>query len=96
MLQINYNQGRYELEGNLALENSISLLSYFETLLQYDSKIILNINKLKNIDSSGADVLAELYKKASQNNKVFKIFGKANDKVSEIIKTSKLKDIVIS
>ncbi len=94
MLQINYLEGKYELEGNLALENTQSFMSYFETLLQYDSKIVLSLKKLASIDRSGVDALVKLYNKASQRRKVFKIFGKVNSKIAWILTDSKFRELL--
>ncbi|WP_435262824.1 STAS domain-containing protein [Tenacibaculum sp. nBUS_03] len=94
MLQINYIKGKYELEGNLVLENSRSLKSYLETLLNYNSKVILSLRNIKAIDNSSIEVLFELCKKASQNNKVLKVFGKANKNITKTLNNSKLKEFI--
>lgn len=94
MLQINYTKGKYELRGSLELENSKSLLSYFNTLLKYDSKIVLSLKNLKTIDTSGIEALKELYKTAATHNKRVKIFRKVNEKIVWILNEPKLKGII--
>jgi anti-anti-sigma factor len=94
MLQINYSQGLFEIEGSLLAENSESLRIHFEALLRRNNKIILNLDKVDKIDSSGINCIVELYKKALRNNKICYAIGKHNKKISKAIKTSRLRYIV--
>ena len=94
MLQINYSQGLFEIEGSLNAENSASLKKHFETYFRSNDKAVLNLDKLKKIDISGVNCLVNLYKKAIRNNKIFYAVGKSNKNISKVIKNSKLNYIV--
>ncbi len=90
MLQISYKKGKYELKGSLLLESSKSLLSYFKTLIKYDSNVVLSLKELNDIDTTGIDALHELGKIATRNNKNFSIFKNVNDKISWILNEPRL------
>lgn len=94
MLQINYTKGKYELTGNLELENANSLMSYFDTLMKYDSKITVSLKKLNYIDTSGVETLRELKRIANRHDKGFKILKKVNENISWILKEPKLDGII--
>jgi anti-anti-sigma factor len=94
MLKINYKQGIFEVEGNLASSNSKNLKKHFETLFNNKSKIVLSLDKLNSIDNSGINCIANLYKKAAKSNIIFYVIGKTNKKISKAIKNSKLNYVV--
>jgi len=94
MLQINYTQGMFEIEGDLASSNSKNLRSHFESLFNTKSKVILSLEKLNSIDISGINCIVNLYKKAARNNIIFYVIGKSNKKISNAINTSKLNYVV--
>ena len=96
MLQINYNQGIYEIKGKLSSQNSKSLKSHFENVLNIKKELIISLDKLQKIDVTGINAIMSLYRNALQKNKVFYVIGKTNDKISEKISNSKLKYIVKS
>ncbi|SEB50734.1 STAS domain-containing protein [Tenacibaculum sp. MAR_2009_124] len=94
MLEINYKKGKYELKGSLILESSQGLLSYFKTLIKYDSDVVLSLKELNHIDNTGIDTLKELSKIAIKNNKKFTIFKKVNEKLSWVLNEPKLKEVL--
>ncbi|CAM1368195.1 hypothetical protein [Tenacibaculum xiamenense] len=94
MLQISYKKGKYELKGSLMLESSRSLLSYFKTLIKYDSDVVLSLKELKDIDMTGINALRELGEIATKNNKKFTIFKKVNEKISWILNDPRLGEIL--
>jgi len=96
MLQINYTQGIFEIEGDLASSNSKNLKSHFESLFNTKSKVVLNLGKLNSIDTSGINCIVNLYKKAAKSNIIFYVIGKTNKKISNAIQNSKLNYVVKS
>lgn len=94
MLLINYNQGIFEIEGDLASENSKSLRLHFESMFKKDSKIVLSLDKLNRIDTSGVNCIVDLYKKAAKKNKVFYVIGKTNKRIAKALKETRLSYIV--
>jgi len=96
MLQINHTQGIFEIEGNLASSNSKSLKSHFESLFNTKSRVVLSLDKLNSIDTSGINCIVNLYKKAAKNNIIFYVIGKTNKKISNAIQNSKLNYVVKS
>ena len=94
MIQINYNQGVFEVKGNLRSTNSKSLKNHFESLFKNKSKVVLSLDKLNSIDNSGINCIVNLYKKAAKNNMIFYVIGKTNKKISKAIKNSKLNYVV--
>ena len=94
MLQINYSQGIFEIEGKLAAENVKSLKHHVETLLNAGKDVILSLDKLEKIDASGINVISNLYKKAIRNNKIFYVIGRDNKKIAKALKRPKLRYIV--
>jgi len=77
-LQITNNYGILEINGSIIKENTSALKNYFENLLGSTDRIILSVDHVKKIDSSGVQVLTKLYKKAILENKIFCIIGKEN------------------
>lgn len=96
MLQINYNQGIYEVNGKLVNENSNNLKNYFKALLSTKNDIIINLDKLSNIDHSGIKAIHDIYKNAIRNNKILYVVGKTNAKINDKIAKSSLKYIIKS
>ena len=94
MLHINYTQGIFEIEGNLASSNSKNLKSHFESLFNTKSKVVLSLDKLNSIDTSGINCIVNLYKKAAKSNIIFYVIGKTNKKISNVIKNSRLNYVV--
>jgi anti-anti-sigma factor len=94
MLQINYQQGIFEIKGNLASSNSKNLKKHFETLFNNKTKVVLSLDKLNSIDNSGINCIVNLYKKAAKSNIIFYVIGKTNKKIAKAIKNSKLNYVV--
>ena len=96
MLQINYRQGIYEVKGKLSAQNSKSLKMHFENLLNIKSELVISLDKLQNIDTSGINTIISLYKNALRDNKILYIIGKTDEHINNSIAKSKLKYIVKS
>ncbi len=80
-IQITKNKEIFEIEGSIVAENVRSLQDHFEKLLSKTDKIILCVDKVSKIDSSGVVVLTKLFKTAMKKNKIFYVIGKENEKV---------------
>ena len=81
-LQITQNQEVFEIKGSITAENAKSLQHHFEKLLCSLNKVIICLDKVKKIDSSGVTVLNKLFRNAVENKKILYIIGKENKKVS--------------
>ena len=80
-LKITQDQGIYQVKGSIVAENVNSLKRYCEQLLFSKEKVILCLDKVKRIDTSGVNVLNVLFKNAMKENKIFYIIGKQNKEV---------------
>ncbi|MHA7056311.1 STAS domain-containing protein [Aquimarina sp. M1] len=81
-LKITNKQGVYELIGNVQGENALSLQGHFELLLNSTEKVILSLEKVKHIDTSGIQALTNLYRGAIKNNKIFYLIGSENNMIN--------------
>ncbi|MDY8134644.1 STAS domain-containing protein [Aquimarina sp. 2201CG5-10] len=80
-LAITNNEGVFEITGNLINKNALSLEHHFRQLMNHSEKIVISIDKVKQIDTYGIRVLTNLHKNAMKSNKIFYIIGKENKKV---------------
>lgn len=96
MLKIDFDKGKYEIKGDLVLENANNLRSYFKTILQHDSKIIVSLKNVTKIDNYVLDVFMELYKVALATNKKFRILNNVDENLMWILKDPRLKSLLKS
>lgn len=82
-LNITNNQGIFEINGKLINKNALSLEHHFHQLMNHRDKIIVSIDKVKQIDPYGVRVLNNLHKSAMKRNKVFYVIGKGNRQVKK-------------
>jgi ABC-type transporter Mla MlaB component len=75
-LKISKKKSVYYLKGEIIKATVNSFLSYFEKKLNTKEKIVLNIDKTKEIDKAGLSALKEILAQGVQNSKVVFITGK--------------------
>lgn len=95
-LQITNNSGIFEINGDLNSQNVFSLNNHFNALLDGSKMITLSLNKIKSIDKTAVNAIANLYKKALVSNKIFYIIGQENEKVNQQFHIEKLNYILHS
>ncbi len=96
MLKIDFDKGKYEIKGDLVLENANNFRSYFKTILQHDSKIIVSLKSVTKMDNYVLDVFIELYKVALATNKKFRVLNNVDESLLWILKDPRLKSLLKS
>ncbi|NJM80048.1 MAG: STAS domain-containing protein [Flavobacterium sp.] len=89
-LEITNNQGIFEINGLLNAQNTSSIKSYFENLIENNKTVTISLDKINDIDKVAAKCLGSLYRKAISMNKVFYIIGSENKKVRDLFKAEKM------
>lgn len=87
-IEINEKSGMFEVIGNISSQNMSSLKNYFESVIHKSDQIVVNIEKVKKIDSSGAFMLEKLYKSTAISNKVMSIIGRQNENIVGMMKST--------
>ncbi len=82
-LQINNKQGIFEIDGNIIGTNVTSVNHHFDHLLSTTDYIVISVDQVQKIDSSGVRMLTKLYQKAKKLNKVFKIISRDNHTIKK-------------
>jgi len=74
-LKITNNHGIFEINGKLINKNALSLQHHFRQLLNQSEKVVVSLEKVRQIDTYGVRVLTNLHKTAMKNNKIFCVIG---------------------
>jgi len=93
--KITNNSGVFEITGSIINENASMIKNHFESLLDSSEELIMNLDRISNIDASGVNVLTNLYKKAVRKNKALYIIGKENEHLKEAFSVTKM-DYILS
>lgn len=75
-LKISKKKSVYHLKGEINNLNVNLFLDYFENKIKSKKKIVLNIDKTKEIDKIGLKAIKEIVKKGTNKNKEIYIVGK--------------------
>ena len=75
-LQILEKNGTFELFGNLNTQTSRSFIIHFKDLIHTLKGVIINIDKMKSIDTCGVEALKTLIAISLKNNSLLFIIGK--------------------
>ncbi|WP_130735765.1 STAS domain-containing protein [Flavobacterium sp. J27] len=89
-LQINNNQGIFEICGLLNAQNTSLMKHYFESLIENARAITISLDKINDIDATAVLCLGSLYKKAMAKNKIFYIIGSENKNVRDRFREEKM------
>ena len=74
-LHIFKQNGIFYLKGKINASTLKSFITYFEYNLSQSKKIIINIDKILEIDKGGVEAIYNFTKNALLNQKVFSIVG---------------------
>jgi anti-anti-sigma regulatory factor len=84
-LEIKENKGICELFGNLQAQNLGALKVYFETVLEANDNLVINLEGVTSIDSSSALFFEGIYREGAKRNKIINIVGRQNKNISKIM-----------
>ena len=65
----------FHVDGKINTTTSNAFLTHFSVLLKKYDEVVVNIDKVKEIDRSGVDALKKLQEKATENKKEFVVIG---------------------
>lgn len=74
-LEITKSNHHFYLKGNLDLNTCQSVQKKVTTFLKNNQEVIINIDKVSEIDSSAVNSIAKLFKKTFNTNKKINIEG---------------------
>jgi len=74
-LQISKKNGIFYLKGKINSSTLKSFITYFEYNLSQSKKIIINIDKILEIDRGGVEAIYNFTKNAILKQKVFSVIG---------------------
>ncbi|WP_350292962.1 STAS domain-containing protein [uncultured Croceitalea sp.] len=80
-LQISEARGVFSVFGKLNKGNAKILKRHMTNFLNATEKVILNLERVEQIDEIAARTLESLYRNALQNNTILIILGKQNKKI---------------
>ncbi|WP_350290570.1 STAS domain-containing protein [uncultured Croceitalea sp.] len=80
-LQISEARGVFSVFGKLNKGNANILKRHMTNFLNATEKVILNLERVEQIDEIAARTLESLYRNALQNNTILIILGKQNEKI---------------
>ena len=80
-LQITETHGMFQVLGSLRAETSRTLHSHILRYMHERTQIILNLEKIKDMDASAAYMLQRLYRYAMRNNCILIIIGQENKRI---------------
>ncbi len=92
--EIKEENGMIRLIGPINTTNTKDLQNHLEKILSFSKGLILNMDKVIQIDASGAYMLESLYKKARIQNVSLQILGIANDKIVQVMTQTKTRYIL--
>ncbi|WP_276167531.1 STAS domain-containing protein [Zobellia alginiliquefaciens] len=84
-LQITESCGIFCVHGTLNLNNATILSRHIGRYLGSDRRIIINLERLSEIDANGALALKRLYDFAVTRNRTLTILGSANERVFSLL-----------
>ncbi|KPM31187.1 Hypothetical protein I595_2451 [Croceitalea dokdonensis DOKDO 023] len=94
-LEIKEQHGIFEILGTVTSQNLGALSIYFQTVLEKEESIVVNIEGVVKMDSSSALFFEKLYKEAAASHKVVTIVGKQNADIAKIMRMTKT-DYILS
>ena len=84
-LEIKENRGIYELSGRLTSQNVGAVKAYFRVIAETCNEMVISLENIAYIDTSGARCFELLYKEISAQNKVIAIVGRQNNIIAEVM-----------
>ena len=78
-LQISFKKGVFYLKGKITSSTIKSFVIHFEHYILKNKKTIININKIKEIDSDGLIAIKKLMQMATRNQRKFYTVSSSNN-----------------
>ena len=88
-LQITEFRGVFSVHGVLNASNSTILKQHMNRYINPKHPVILNLERLKGIDTSATHVLRQLYLNAMRSNSILSIIGKGNKNILPVLDATK-------
>lgn len=82
-MRITKKQGIYELVGAVKGKNALSLKKHFEQIMHATEKVVLSLDKVKEIDAQGIQVLNNLCRDAMKNDRIFCVLRSRNKDINQ-------------
>lgn len=79
----------FSVFGELNSANVNILARHLQRYLSEPNPVILNLEKVKKLDSTAAHVLQEMYYSAMRNNSILSIVGKSNSNILGVLQKTK-------
>lgn len=77
--------GLFQITGSINASNSKDIKTFLENTLLVSKGLLLSVENVIKMDSSGAYMLESLYKKAGMENLAIYIFGQENSNILDIM-----------
>lgn len=87
-LQISEARGVFSVFGKLNKGNANILKRHMNNFISAPEKVVLNLERVEQIDEMAAHALESLYRNALQNNTLLIILGKQNEKIIPILEAT--------
>jgi len=88
-LQITETRRMFSVHGVLNSGNAAILKRHMSRFLHHDKPVILNLERVLDIDTMAAHTLQELYLHAMRSNQILSIIGMENGNIVPTLKATK-------
>ena len=88
-LEIKEYKGVFQIYGSVTSQNIGALRVYFDTVLESQNTVVINLGYLKDMDAAAALFFEKLYRNAAGANKVVTVVGMENRNISEVMSLTK-------
>ena len=88
-LQITEARGIFSVQGKLNSANAKILNRHMNRYIQPDNPVILNLERVQQMDTSAAYVLQGLYAQAMSSNSVLAIIGRQNKNLFSVFQKTR-------
>ena len=93
-LQIKENHGVFEVLGKIGSHNAFFLKKHLEFLIDTNESTIVSLEKVSELDSTGAHLLEQLYMKAVRGNKILSFIGEQNRNIMKVMTSTRTRYIL--
>ena len=88
-LKIEQKHGILNVTGILTSANANRLKNHFNRFLKKADAVILNLEGITKIETTGAYTVEQLYLDFAKNNRIISIIGKENKAIVNVMKATK-------
>jgi len=93
-LEIREDKGVFEILGNVSSQNLGALQVYFDSIVEKDHGIVVNLEKVNTLDAASALFFEKLYADGASKNKMISIVGRQNVNIQEVMNETHTKYIL--